>query len=93
MVHWTTDATADVQEIWAYIALDNERAADWTIDKFEDVAERLDAFPRMGKMLHKPKGRQFAVPGTPYKLVYRLTKDGIEILRVLHGARDWPPRG
>jgi len=93
MPKWTPDAISDIQDIWEYIAADNEPAADRTIDKFEATAARLDDFPRMGKVLRRPRGRQFVVPGTLYKLIYRIRSDEIEVLRIIHGARDWPPKG
>ena len=31
------------------------------------------------------------VAGTPYLIPYRLRGDTIEVLRVFHGARQWPP--
>jgi toxin ParE1/3/4 len=93
MAKWTPDAIADAADIWDYIASDNEPAADRTIDKIESAAARLDAFPRMGRALRKPKARQLVVAGTPYKLIYRVLLGGVEVLRVLHGARKWPPKG
>jgi toxin ParE1/3/4 len=30
------------------------------------------------------------VSGTPYIVVY-LVSDGVEFIRVLHGAQQWPP--
>jgi len=36
--------------------------------------------------------RELSVAGTPYRIVYEVTKSTIEVRRVIHGARDWPPR-
>lgn len=34
---------------------------------------------------------ELVVTGTPYIVVYRL-REKVEILAVVHGARDWPKR-
>ena len=34
--------------------------------------------------------RELVVTGTPYVVAYRVTPAGVQILRVVHGARDWP---
>lgn len=35
--------------------------------------------------------RELVVPRTPYLIVYRIEQKAVVILRVLHGAQDWPP--
>ncbi len=30
------------------------------------------------------------VTGTPFLLVYRIEDDTITVLRLIHGAQDWP---
>jgi toxin ParE1/3/4 len=34
--------------------------------------------------------RELVLPPLPYIVVYRVTADVVEILRVFHGAQDWP---
>ena len=34
--------------------------------------------------------REWAIPGLPYKLIYQLEGEDVEILRVIHQAQDWP---
>ncbi len=36
--------------------------------------------------------RELVVTRTPYIVAYRLKRQSIQILRVLHGARLWPER-
>jgi toxin ParE1/3/4 len=31
------------------------------------------------------------VPRTPYLLIYAVSEQRVEIVRVLHGAQRWPP--
>ena len=35
--------------------------------------------------------REWVVDHTPYFIVYRITSDTLEVLRVIHGKQDWPP--
>jgi plasmid stabilization system protein ParE len=34
--------------------------------------------------------RELVIDRTPYIAAYRITGDKVRILRVLHGARQWP---
>ena len=36
--------------------------------------------------------RELVVAGTPYIVIYRVGRERIDILRVVHGAQRWPPR-
>ena len=44
----------------------------------------------MGRAGRLPETRELVLPGTAYLIVYRSREDGTQILRLLHGARDWP---
>ena len=84
-------AIADLDEIWSYIARDNPGAADTFTTalflKFSKIAE----FPEMGRRRDELSHgiRSFSVGR--YIVFYRQVKNGVEIVRVLHGARDFPP--
>ena len=34
--------------------------------------------------------RELTIPGTPFVVAYRIEKNGMRILAVLHAAREWP---
>jgi toxin ParE1/3/4 len=91
-VHWTAAAIADVREAWEFIAQDNESAADLIIQRIEAIAGKLPGFPKLGRPGAMRGTRELSVPGTPYRLIYTAAKTQIEIYRVLHGARAWPPK-
>jgi toxin ParE1/3/4 len=93
VVAWSPDALFDVDEAWSFIARDNESAADRIVVRLMEAAERLDRFPHLGRPGPEPGTRQFFVTKTPFKLIYRIVPDGgIELLRVYHTSRKWPPR-
>ena len=76
----------------AYIADDNPEAAYRLHDEIEQQVEMLIRMPEMGRPGRRRGTRELVIAGTSYIAAYRLTKDGIKILRVLHGARRWPER-
>lgn len=81
-------AIRDADEIFLYIARDNPAAADRMVDRITDAAERLRDFPRSGAPRPEAgKGLRGITIG-PYILYYRIVGDVIEVVRVLHGARD-----
>jgi toxin ParE1/3/4 len=86
----TARAEEDLIEIWNYIAPDNLVAADRVLDRIETVCERLAENPRMGPA--RPdlaQGLRYFVSGS-YLVIYREAPGGVEIVRVVHGARHLP---
>ena len=81
-------ACRDLDTIWEYIASDNPVAADDFIDRIAEKCECYAHQPEMGELRSDllPGIRQFVV-GT-YIIFYRTVDEGIELIRVLHGARD-----
>lgn len=45
--------------------------------------------PRIGRV---PATRERVVSRTPYLVVYRMAPEGRRILRIFHGAREWPAK-
>ena len=37
-----------------------------------------------------PGTRELVINGTPYVAAYAITETAVRILRVLHGAQEWP---
>lgn len=81
----------DYEDIWLYIARDNTPAADRLVESFEHHLEMLARMPSTGKLEADlaPDLRSFPVGS--YLLYYLPMEDGIQLVRVLHGARDIDP--
>ena len=47
-------------------------------------------FPTSGRPGQIDGTRELVVPGFPYVIVYRVSANAVEILRVFHTSRDWP---
>jgi toxin ParE1/3/4 len=81
-------AEQDLDGIWDYIAIDNS-------DRAEKVLRTL--YSKMGTLAHNPYiGRERkeieaglrSFPVGSYVVFYYPLSDGVEVVRVLHGARD-----
>ena len=82
---WSQPALSDLRALHAYIAKDNERAADAMVTRTVDRAERqLLRMPESGRPGRIAKTRELILSGTPYILPYRIVGDTIQILRVFH---------
>ena len=88
----TEQSHLDALEIWEYIAADNLPAADSLIDRFEVHLALLAASPEIGRQREELAHNLRSFPVGNYVIFYRPRSDGIELIRVLHGARDIEPR-
>lgn len=77
-----------------YIAHDNPFAAISVIDTIEEQIKLLKQHPKAGRHGRLDGTRELVISGLPYVVVYREHQvDTVEIVRVLHGAQQWPPVG
>ena len=87
-------ARTDLSEQFAYIAQDSLDAANRFLAAAEAALTRLAEMPGIGAPPRVRNSRlagvrQWSIRGFEQHLIfYRETEDGIEVLRVLHGARD-----
>jgi len=93
MTRWTSDARKDIHDAWLHISENNERAADRIVETITAAGERLSRFPAMGRKGLAPGTREFSIPRTSYFLVYGILAGNVEIFRVMHTSRQWPPEG
>lgn len=88
-ITWTRPAIHDLSEAALYIRLDNPGAATRMLARIRRSIDRLTMFPMLGRAGWKDGTRELVIPNTPYIVVYRIEENRVEILAVLHGARDW----
>lgn len=91
-LEWQPTARLELFEAIAYYADLNPAAAQRMRDEIYKAALLLiDPFPTPGKPGRLP-GTLERVIGkrTPFTLVYRETRNAVQILRVLHQARKYP---
>lgn len=89
---WTSPALVELESIQDYLAERNPAAASRLIN---DILDRTDALlsanPQLGRLGRVVGTRELVLPRSPYLIAYRLT-DAVEILAVMHGAREWPEK-
>ena len=86
----TLPANADLMEIWVHLAEENIEIANSILQtigcKCQDCAE----LPGMGRRRDDLAPGLRCIAQGNYLVFYRLADNGIEVVRVLHGARDLP---
>jgi addiction module RelE/StbE family toxin len=89
-VVFTAASRAELQAIGDYIAYDNPKRAVTFVNELEKHCEALATRPHMHPLLsgRERSGIRKAVHGH-YLIFYRIGAEVVEILHVLHGARDW----
>lgn len=90
-IRWTDAAVRDLTHICDYIethgsAVTARRVAVSIYQRVGTLAE----FPESGRTGRKPETRELIFSGLPYLAIYRIHGEGVEILRILHGAQEWP---
>ncbi len=58
--------------------------------RIRQSVSRLQELPDSGRVGRIAGTRELVVPGLPYILPYRIGKDQIQILAILHGNLLWP---
>lgn len=81
-------AREDLLSIWAYIAEDNIKAADKLLDDINENCSLLGKNPKLGQARPDIASAMRYFPVKNYLILYQEHPKGIEIIRVLHGARD-----
>ncbi|MCE2644658.1 MAG: type II toxin-antitoxin system RelE/ParE family toxin [Burkholderiaceae bacterium] len=81
-------AQTDILDIWDFIADDSVAAADRWVDVLDAQFRVLATQPMMGRAREElaPGVRSF--PVGRYVVFFVPLVDGIDVVRVLHGARD-----
>lgn len=85
----TRAARDDTREIWEYIAADDPAAASRLLRLFDERLKLLRDHPQIGQSLDEVSQGLRCTPVKSYLIFYREVPDGIQLLRILHGARHW----
>jgi antitoxin ParD1/3/4 len=91
---FTPQAKDDLLDIWSFIARDNPEAADRVEAAVFRSCDLLADSPLAGRIRNDVTAlplRFWVVPPYPnYLIVYDPEKKPLQIIRILHGARDFP---
>ena len=89
-IRWTRLALEDLERARQYIAERNPAAAQAVIARIESALKALATHPEIGRRGRVQGTRELVVPDTPFIIAYLVSKNSVEILAVIHGARRWP---
>jgi toxin ParE1/3/4 len=84
-------ATDDLAEIWDYIAEDSDTQADVFIDTIDRKLRLLADQPNLGRSRHELAENLRSFPIGRYVIFYIVMPSCIQVVRVLHSARDLAP--
>lgn len=91
-IRWLKRALANLAAEAEYIARDNPAAAQRLVTAIAEAVQHLARHPGLGRAGRVKGTRELVVPNTPYIIPYRVREDAVEVLRVFHAARKWPPK-
>ena len=84
----TEPARNDLKNTWAYIAENNPSAADKFMREFAKKFQLLADNPKIGRAHDEYVLDLRSFPYKDYTVFYFPIENGVEIYRILHGARD-----
>ena len=87
VIRRTAQAEEDLIDLWLYIAQDNPRAADRLLDEIEEKFSLLADHPQLGPARPDIAEDCRYFPVSSYLILYRIIPDGVEVVRVVQGAR------
>jgi toxin ParE1/3/4 len=82
-------ARRDISSIAFHISLDNPNAARKWIAGILECSRKLGEFPATGVLVEDIRQGLRMFPFGKYVILFRQAGDDAEIVRVVHGARDW----
>ena len=88
---WAEKAEKQLDQIFEYIASDSSLYAHRTVGQIIGKAESIPPNPRKGRNVPEYEREDIReVFHHPYRIIYLLKDETIEILSVIHGARLLP---
>lgn len=88
-VHWTDTAEEHLDAIHDYIALDSPAYAKHMIDRLTRRSMQIADFPLSGHRVPEFDIEQIReIIEGPFRIVYHIKPDQIDILAVIHGAMN-----
>ncbi|MDA0740207.1 MAG: type II toxin-antitoxin system RelE/ParE family toxin [Nitrospirae bacterium] len=91
-IHWTETAEAHLDAIYAHITQDSKVYALRTVDRITKRTKQIDMFPQSGRQVPEYDVDQIReVFFGPYRIIYHIKADQIDVIAVVHGAMNMFP--
>lgn len=87
---WGRYALEDRRAIFSYLEGHNPSEAADMDEMIQGAVDNLRSYPNMGRQGRVANSRELVVVGTPFIVAYVILADRVKLLRVLHGAQQWP---
>jgi toxin ParE1/3/4 len=84
----TAQTEMDLADILRYLEERSPAAAERLATAIEERCERLAQFPALGRAREELAEGLRSIAVERYVVFYRVTTTAVEVLRMLHGARD-----
>jgi len=89
---WPRRAIQHLMALREFIARDSEQNAALVAGRILDGVALLQTQPEMGRPGRVVGTRELVIPNTPYIIPYRVRRDRLELIAVLHAHRQWPTK-
>ena len=90
-VHWTENAIGHLVNIYEYIAINSPTYGRRMVDRIPRRSEQIAEQPLSGRKVPEYESEDIReLIETPYRIIYRIKPDQIDVLAVIHGARLLP---
>ena len=89
-VAWLRLALEDLHDIGTYLAGHDPEAAQDVARHIWEAGQSLVKVPSRGRPGRVPGTRELVLTKYPYFLAYRVNKQEVQIMRVLHTSRKYP---
>ena len=90
-VHWTNNAIEQLANIYEYIASNSPTYAKQMVDRITRRSSQIADQPYSGRMVPEYQAEDIReLIENPYRIIYRVKQDQIDVLAVIHGARLLP---
>ncbi|HVA68632.1 MAG TPA: type II toxin-antitoxin system RelE/ParE family toxin [Candidatus Binataceae bacterium] len=87
-IRHTVRARRDLMDVWLELAAANPAAAEKVYRRLEARVEILKRLAEAGPLRPAIAPDAGGLVEPPYLILYRIIPDGVQIVRVLHGARN-----
>ncbi len=88
-IQWSEPASADLDNIWDFIAKDSEYFASDFILKLIEAVEKVSEYPKLGRVVPEFNNEIIReIIFKDYRIIYKIKDDVVFIAAVIHGSRD-----
>ncbi len=90
-VYWTLNAIKHLTNIYEYIAINSPTYARRMVDRITRRSEQISTQPLSGRKVPEYEAEDIReLVEKPYRIIYRVKQDQIDVLAVIHGAQLLP---